>query len=135
MPVRRGLTAAILAPAATLVLAGCGQSAREQVHAKVEEFVAAVAHKDYKTLCDDVFAQVLLVDLREGGLKCTQAMQIALTRVHAPSLAIGRITVKGNTAKAVTLSTAKGQEAALTALELIRTSGGWRVTSLGSPLP
>jgi hypothetical protein len=126
----------LVAPLAlALLVAGCGQSDKDQVTAKVKEFVTAVAGKDYKTLCGDVLAPVLLADLKAGGIRCEQAMQISLAHVTAPSLAIGKVTVSGDSAQALTLSTAKGQAAALATIKLVKTGDGWRVSSLGSPIP
>ena len=118
-----------------LAAAGCGTSEQDQVKSKVEEFATAVAGKDYKTLCTDVLAPALLADLRLGGISCEQAMGIALAHVKTPSLAIGSVTVSGDSASVLTLSGAKGQEAALSAIKLVKTSNGWRVSSLGSPIP
>jgi hypothetical protein len=121
----------VLAAAAVV---GCGASEREQVQAKVEQFVKAAASKDYKTICDQVLAPSLLERLAAGGIPCEQAMQVGFGRVHNPTLSIGRIIVAGSTASAITLSGARGQEASLQAIELVRTGAGWRISSLGSPV-
>jgi hypothetical protein len=115
-------------------LGGCGTSARGEVQAKVEQFVKAAAGRDYKTICDQVLAPALLQHLAAGGIGCEQAMQLAFGAVQSPALSIGRITVAGSRASAVTLSTAKGQQASLDAVELIKTGSGWRISSLGSPV-
>jgi len=115
-------------------LAGCGASERAQVQAKVEQFVRAAAGRDYKTICDQVLAPSLLARLAAGGIPCTEAMQVGLGRVRSPTLSIGRITVSGATASAITLTGARGQEASLQAIELVKTGSGWRITSLGSPV-
>jgi hypothetical protein len=120
--------------AAVGALAGCGASERDQVRAKVEQFVRAAASKDYRTICDQVLAQSLLERLAASGIACEQAMQISLGQVQSPALAIGRITIDGSSASAITLSSARGQPAALTAVRLVKTSSGWRVSGLGSPI-
>jgi ketosteroid isomerase-like protein len=120
--------------AVAVAVTGCGSSEHQQVQAKVQQFVTAVRAKDYATLCDSVLAPVLLLDLKEFGVPCPQAMRISFGRVRSPSLAIGNITVSGDHASVVTLSGAKGQDAALASIELVRTADGWRVNSLGSPL-
>jgi hypothetical protein len=122
---------AMVIVAALGALAGCGQSTRDQVQAKVDQFVTAVAGKDYKTLCDQVLAPSLLTHLAAGGIQCEQAMQIALGKVNQPALSVGRITVSGAHATAITLTTAKNEVASLNAIELIETKNGWRVDSLG----
>jgi hypothetical protein len=115
-------------------LGGCGASERDQVQAKVEQFVKAAAGKDYRTICDRVLATSLLERLAAGGLGCEQAMQIAFGGVDRPTLSIGRITVSGSTASVITLTGARGQQASLDVVELVRTGQGWRVTALGSPV-
>jgi ketosteroid isomerase-like protein len=131
---RRPLRATAAALVTIALLTGCATSQRDQVKAKVEQFVNAVAAKDYKTICQQVLSEELLLDMREGGIRCEQALQISLGSLKSPSLAIGPISVNGDTASAVTLSGAKGEDAALASLELLKTPAGWRVNALGSPL-
>jgi hypothetical protein len=116
-------------------LAGCGQSTSQQVQAKVQQFATAVKSHDAQTLCDQVLAPALVDRFTAVGLPCTKAMQIFVGSVHDPSLAVGRVVVNGkNKAEALTLSSAKGQLGSLSAVELVNTSKGWRVSGLGSPL-
>lgn len=126
-----------IAPAACLgalaLLAGCGQSAQDQVQAKVNEFVTAIAHHDYRTLCTQVLAPSLLARMAAGGIGCEQAMRISLGGVRDPLLSIGRISVSGSTAQAITLSGAAGQRGAFESLNLINTGSGWRIASLATP--
>jgi hypothetical protein len=130
MLVRR---AAPIAVACGIALAGCGSSDRELVQSKVDQFVRATAHKDYPTLCAQVLAPSLLAHLNGYGIKCEQAMQVGLGGVTDPALAVGRVDVHGSRASVVTISTAKGQQASLDAIELIKTGSGWRVSALGTP--
>jgi hypothetical protein len=116
-----------------VALAGCG-SGGDPVTSKVEQFVSAVRHHDYVTICDRVLAPSLLADLAQGGVGCEQAMQIALARVSRPRLVIGRIAVSGNTASALALATASGEAAVLTSIELVKTQNGWRVSALRAPV-
>jgi hypothetical protein len=113
---------------------GCAGSPQDQVREKVEQFASAAAHRDYGTICRQVLAPALVAHLTESGIGCVQALQVALGGVRDPSLSIGRTTVTGARASVLTLSTARNQQAALTAVELIRTRAGWRILSLGSPL-
>jgi hypothetical protein len=133
MRARRGL-AAIAVAGAMLVVGGCGSSDRDDVRAKVRQFLDATRTKDYKTLCDQVLAPVLVEHIVSAGLQCEQALGIALGGVSEPTLLIGRITIAGKDASAITLSGAKGQQSSLDAIQLIKTSSGWRVKSLGSPV-
>lgn len=125
---------AVLAVAACAV-SGCGQTATQQVQAKVAQFAAAVKAHDAGTMCGQVLAPNLLAHFTDG-LPCTKAMKVFFETVHDPSLAVGRVLVKpgGKEAEALTLSTAKGQIGSLAALELVNTSGGWRVSGLGGSL-
>jgi hypothetical protein len=67
-------------------------------------------------------------------LRARRLAAIALSGVRNPTLSIGRITVNGQRASAITLTGATGQQASLDAIELVKTGQGWRVASLGSPL-
>ncbi|HEV3053062.1 MAG TPA: hypothetical protein VGX45_00290 [Solirubrobacteraceae bacterium] len=131
----RGIRATSLGGAAALALAlaGCGQSAHDAVQSKVQQFVQATAGHDYRTLCTQVLGPELLARLKAGGIPCEQAMSIALGRVHAPILSIGRITVDGDRAQAITLSGAAGQRGAFETIGLVNTSNGWRISSLAAP--
>jgi hypothetical protein len=118
---------------AAVALAGCGTSAHDQVQSKVNQFLGAIAAHDYHTLCSQVLAPSLLARLKGGGITCEQAMRISLANVHDPILSIGRITVKGSSAQAITLSGAAGQTGAFESIQLIDTGSGWRISSLAAP--
>jgi hypothetical protein len=115
-------------------LCGCGASATDQVRAKVEQLARATADRDYRALCDQILAPALVAHLTANGIGCERAMQVALAGVRSPTVSVGKITVRGSEASAITLSFAQGQQASLDAVELIETSNGWRVSSLGSPV-
>ena len=123
-----------VAALATVALAGCGTSERDQVQAKVDQFIKATEHHDYVTLCQQVLAPSLLAHLTAYGIKCEQAMAIGLKSVTDTNLAIGSITITGNRASVTTIATANGQEASLTAIVLTDTGNGWRISSLGTPV-
>jgi hypothetical protein len=124
---------ATVAAVTACLLAGCGTSDRDQVRAKVEQFVRAIAAHDYRTICNQVLGPRLLQRLAAGGIGCEQAMAISLGQVRAPILSIGRITVSGATAQVITLSGAVGQRGAFETIGLIKTDQGWRVASLATP--
>ena len=111
-------------------LAGCGSSPEDQVRAKVEQFGQATANRDYATICQQVLARSLLSRLTASGITCAQAMQVALGPLRNPTLSIGKVTVDGPTASVVTLTTAQGQKASISTLELVRTPAGWRISAL-----
>jgi hypothetical protein len=118
---------------AVTALAGCGTSAHDQVQSKVTQFLTAISKHDYRTLCTQVLAPSLLARLKNGGISCEQAMRISLSSVHDPILSVGRITVSGSTAQAITLSGASGQRGAFESINLIDTGDGWRISSLATP--
>ncbi|HWF25135.1 MAG TPA: hypothetical protein VG275_06800, partial [Solirubrobacteraceae bacterium] len=115
-------------------LGGCGTSTSDQIKAKVAQFGQAVRAKDGKTLCDQVLAPTLLEHFALIGLPCTKAMQVFFRSVQDPTLAVGRVVVTGRTAQAITLSGARGQVGSLSAVDLVDTTNGWRVSDVGSPL-
>jgi hypothetical protein len=118
---------------AAAALAGCGASAHDQVQSKVSQFLTAISAHDYRTLCTQVLSPSLLARLKNGGISCEQAMRISLSGVHDPILSVGRITVNGSTAQAITLSGARGQRGAFESINLIDTGHGWRISSLAAP--
>ena len=124
---------AAVAVSSALALAGCGASQRDQVRAKVDQFVKATATKDYKALCTQVLAPILLHHLTANGLGCERGLALGFNTVQHPQLAIGSIAITGKTASVTVLTTASGQEGSLTAIELVNTSSGWRITGLGTP--
>jgi hypothetical protein len=130
----RRATVAAFAAALALALTGCGTSDHDQVQAKVQQLIKATAHKDYKTLCTEVLAPVLLQHLAAYGIPCRQAMALGLANVKQPQLAIGGIQINGNKASVTTITTAAGQQSSLRAIELVNTSNGWRVANLGTPV-
>lgn len=121
--------------AAAVLLGGCGANEHDKVKAKVQQFVQAVDARDYRTICQQVLAPVLLAHLAQAGLRCEQALQIGWGRLQSPSLTVGPISIDGARASALTLSSARGEKAALAALQLVKTPEGWRIASLGSPVP
>jgi hypothetical protein len=123
---------AILAAASTL--AGCGASAQQEIKAKLQQFARAASHQDYGTICRQVLAPSLVEHLTANGIACEEAMQVAFNGVTDPSLSVGKVTIKGQTATAVTLSMARNQPSELDAIKLVNTDSGWRVSALASPL-
>jgi hypothetical protein len=127
----RGAVAVI----AVLAVTGCGASSKAEVQAKLQQFVRATSDGDYKTLCKEVLAQSLIARLGSTGSSCQQAMQIFLSSVHDPTLSVGKITIDGHSATALTLTSARGQRSTVASVRLVETSDGWRVSALGSSTP
>jgi hypothetical protein len=128
------LVEAIVIVAAAGTVASCGQSAQDQIKAKIQQFAGAAGHQDYGTICRQVLAPSLVEHLTANGIRCEHAMQVAFAQVVQPSLSVGKVTVKGQTATAITLSMARGQQSTLDAIKLVQTGDGWRISSLASPL-
>lgn len=119
----------VLAMALAFGLAGCGSSDSDQVHAKVDEFVHAVSTHDAKAVCNDVLAPSLVARFTQEGLTCERGIQIFLASVHNPTLSVGRISVNRRSASALVLTGARCQKQTLAQLFLVKTSGGWRISS------
>ena len=119
----------VLAATLALGLAGCGSSDSDQVHAKVQQFVHAVATRDAKTVCGQVLAPSLVARFTQEGLSCERGIQIFLKSVRDPTLSVGRIAVNRNAASALVLTGARCQKLTLANLFLVKTSGGWRIAS------
>jgi hypothetical protein len=115
-----------------LVLTGCGVSVHEQVEAKVQQFAHATANRDYATLCNEVLAPALVAHLTAAGISCKQAMKIFTESVRNPTISVSKVTVNGSKASAVVLAKATGQPSSREAIQLIKTSKGWRLDSLAS---
>jgi hypothetical protein len=128
------LRVAAIAAGLVMALAGCAGSDRDQITAKVQQFAQSVGNHDYQTICDQVLAPSLLAHLVGNGIPCVQAIRIGLQGVQQPVISIGRINLRGSRATAVTLTVARGQQASLAAIELVKTGQGWRISSLGSSL-
>jgi hypothetical protein len=125
--------------AAALLLAaagaGCGQSDEEEVRATLERFESATRDRDYKTLCDDVFAKSILARLQAIGLPCEVALERGLGGRLQPTLEIHRIRVRGDVALAEVTSTAVGERPARVTLRLVKEGDDWRLASLSGAQP
>jgi hypothetical protein len=119
---------------AALAVAGCGTSETDRVRATVQQLVSAMKSKDYGAICDHVLAPSLVQRLASSGVSCEYVMLLALGPDQNRTITIGKINVRGNDAEAITLTTARGQQSSVNAIRLIKTSDGWRVTSLNAPL-
>jgi hypothetical protein len=115
-----------------LTLAGCAQSATDQVRAKVQELAHAAAARNYGEICSDVLAPSLVAHLVSNGIPCSVGLEEALGSVHDPVINVGRVRVRGRKAWAVILASARGQRALVSGVELVETARGWRILSLDS---
>jgi hypothetical protein len=128
------LAAMIAVVGAASVLGGCGSSEQDQVKAKVQQLTAAAKGHDYAVICDQVLAPALVTRLVSSGVSCEYVMQIAMASAQNRPISIGKVTIRGTTAQVITLTAAKGQQSGIDAIELVKTSSGWRISSLNSPL-
>ena len=117
------------------LLAACGDDAptdEQQVRETLTTFASSVEKRDYRTLCEDVFAPDLLDGLQQIGLPCEVAMRTSLGEVQAPKLTVGEVAIDGTTARAEIKSSADGQDPSSDTLALTKVDGRWQVSALGA---
>ena len=117
------------------LLAACGDDVPTdelQVRETLTTFASSVEERDYKTLCEDVFAPDLLTGLQQIGLPCEVAMRTSLGEVEAPKLTVGEVTIDGLTARAEIKTSAEGQNPSSDTLALKKVDGRWQVSALGA---
>jgi hypothetical protein len=124
---------ALAVGAAVLALGGCGSAGPtdEQLVARaVTAFGRASAAKDYRALCDRILAPSLIEEVTAIGLPCEQALERGLGGVRSPRLALGAVTVDGDSATAEVRTAAANQAPSHDTLRLQKVRGAWRVASL-----
>ena len=125
--------AAILA---ALALTGCGgtrePSDEEKGRATLATFADATAKKDYQRLCDELFAEELVEQVRRT-VPCEVALQnSSLDDAKDPKLEIKRINVEGDVANAVVASSAANQRPSEDTVRLVKEGDDWRIQALSS---
>ena len=130
MPTRPTLV--VLCALVALPLAGCGRDDEADVRAVLERFATATAQKDFQTICDRVFAEELVEQVRQ-----TVPCELALTNsdlgdAKNPKLEVRDVEVDGDKATAVVRTSADNQEASEDTVQLVREPDGWRVAALAS---
>jgi hypothetical protein len=131
--VRRRLVSVLAACLVLPALAGCGDrtpSDEEQVREVLTTFAKATERRDYRTMCDEVFAPKLLSGLQEIGLPCEVALRNSLGEVRNPRLTVGKVTVRGKAATADIRTAAEGQEPSSDTIRLDKIKEKWRVSDL-----
>jgi hypothetical protein len=115
-----------------VVAAGCGQSEERAVRRTLDDFAQATARKDYQRLCDDLFAQRLVEEVRRT-VPCEVALRnSSLNDARNPKLTVRRITVDGNRATAVVATSAANQRPSEDTVELVKEREQWRILALAS---
>jgi hypothetical protein len=127
-----GYRAAVLA--ALALLSGCGSepSDEEQVRSTLSAFGKATADKDYERMCEELLAPALVEQVKRIGLPCEIALEQGLGEVRSPRLAVGRVTVDGERARAEVRTSAEGQPPSRDTVQLTKIEGSWRIASLVS---
>jgi hypothetical protein len=124
----RALVAMVLVAVA---LSGCGSSDSAQIRATLDSFTHAVATRDATPICNQVLAPELLARIQGVGLTCKSAIKrfFFSCKVKSPTLTVGHVAIKRNTATALVFAGARGQPPGIYQLGLLKTKQGWRVAT------
>ena len=129
MPVR-----ILLIPVVILALtsAACGRSPERDVRRTLDDFATATAKKDYQRLCDEIFSEKLVEEVRQV-VPCEVALQrSSLADARDPKLTIKSIKVDGDTARATVDTSAANQRASTDTVQLVKEGDAWRIVALAS---
>ena len=121
----------LLCALAALTLVACGgRDDEEDVRAVLQRFATATAAKDFQTICDRVFAEDLVEEVRKS-VPCEIALRSSdLGDAEAPRLEVLDVTVDGDRASAKVRTSADNQESSEDTVRLVREEEGWRVQAL-----
>jgi len=118
--------------AATVLAVGCGRSPERDVRDTLRTLERAIAEKNYQRLCDDVFSEKLVEQVRET-LPCEVALQRSeIETLRDPKLEVKSIKVDGSTATAEVASSAANQKPSEDTVRLVKEGDDWRVVALSS---
>jgi hypothetical protein len=128
----RSALALTLALTAAPAVAACGEDAEGEVRDRLEAFVEATRAKDYQRLCDDLFAEQLVEQVRRT-VPCEVALRSSsLDEARDPRLEIRSVEVDGDQASAVVRSSAANQRPSEDTVRLVKEEGVWRIVALAS---
>ena len=132
MPARPPAVLVVLALLA-VPLTACGrESDEERVRETLESFADATARKDYQRLCDDLFSEKLVEEVRQT-VPCEVALKnSSLEEARNPKLEVRSVKIDGDTATAVVRTTAANQPASQDTVRLVRERKQWRIAALAS---
>jgi hypothetical protein len=97
------------------------------VREALSRYETASAHKDYQTLCDELFASSYVRQTASNGLPCEVALRTGLEDVKNPTLQVISVEVNGDRAAARVRGSAAGQVPAEAVYTLVREDGRWRI--------
>ena len=101
----------------------------KEVAAAVERFEQAVARRDFKTICDELFTAT--ARQRAGGDECVAQTSSAVEGLGRPRLQVEEIRVNDDSAVVSVATEASGQARVTDSLELRKTDGRWLVEAVG----
>lgn len=101
----------------------------KEVAAAVERFEQAVAQRDFKTICDELFTAS--ARQRAGGDDCVAQTTTAVEGLSRPRLQIEEIQVSGDSASVEVTTQAAGQARVTDSLQLRQAGGRWLVEAVG----
>ena len=101
----------------------------KEVAAAVERFEQAVARRDFKTICNQLFTAT--ARQRAGGDDCVAQTSTAVEGLRRPRLQIEEIRVSHDTAAVKVATEASGQARVIDSMELRKTDGRWLVEAVG----
>ena len=102
----------------------------KEVRDTLDRYAEATRDKDYQTLCDDLYASVLLERLRAAGLPCEVALRPKLEELRNPQLQVLSVRIDGDKASARARSSAVGEPTSVDTIGLVREDEAWKVSSL-----
>ncbi len=95
-------------------------------------FAEATAKKDYQRLCDEIFSEKLVEQVRQQ-VPCELALKnSSLGDARNPKLEIKRITVDGEVANATVATSAANQRPSEDTVRLVKEGDDWRIQALSS---
>jgi hypothetical protein len=130
LAVAAALVAAIMLAAILVLFTSTrepNRSARDEVQSLLDRFERASRDKDYRTLCNDLFATSFVRQTASSGLPCQVALRTGLEDVRNPTLDVLSIKVDGDRATARVRGSSGGQPPAEDTYTFIREKGGWRI--------
>jgi hypothetical protein len=124
---------ALILLACVLSLTACSRDSDErEVRDTLRAFGDATARKDYQRLCDELFSEKLVEEVRQT-VPCEVALKnSSLDEARAPKLEVRSVKLDGDTATAVVRTSAANQPPSQDTVRLVRERERWRIAALAS---